>query len=203
MLDRLELSARKEVDARQKEAPEAERAAIAHAIAIGALRYFLLRFTRGTVIAFDFEDALSFEGETGPYVQYAVVRVNGIVRKGTEPGLQSGNDDAGAQRKLETGEIDVSPWLATPAGDDLWDLLLLIGSLDARVGFAVSGQEPAILARYAYELAQAFNAFYHKHHILSEEDAGKRAFLLRLSSLVREQLIAVLGILGITAPDKM
>ena len=84
LLDQLEASARNEVDARHADTPEAERAAIAHAIAIGALRYFLLRFTRSTVIAFDFKDALSFEGETGPYVQYAVVRVNGILRKGAE-----------------------------------------------------------------------------------------------------------------------
>jgi len=203
LLDRLEITARKEVDTRHVEAPESERAAISHAIAIGALRYFLLRFTRGTVIAFDFKDALSFEGETGPYVQYAVVRVNGIVRKGAEAGSKSAAADAATIEKLEEGEIDVAPWLAAPVGDDLWELLLLVGSLDARVGFAVSSQEPAILARYVFELAQAFNVFYHKHHVLSEEDAGKRAFLLRLSSLVREQLIVVLDILGITAPEKM
>ena len=81
LLDRLEQSAQAEVDARHAEEPEADRKAIAHAVAVGALRYFLLRFTRSTVIAFDFKDALSFEGETGPYVQYAVVRINGIVQK--------------------------------------------------------------------------------------------------------------------------
>jgi arginyl-tRNA synthetase len=90
-----------------------------------------------------------------------------------------------------------------PAGDDLWELIVLAGSLDARVDAAIGGQEPAFLTRYAFELAQAFNIFYHKHHILSEEDAEKRAFLLRITSLVREQLVVTLGLLGIAAPEKM
>ncbi len=203
LLDRLQASARKEVDERHTESPEQERAAIANAIAIGALRYFLLRFTRSTIIAFDFKDALSFEGETGPYVQYAVVRVNGILRKGTEADPNFGTANAANLKRIESGEINLAKFLAAPAGDDLWELILLAGSLDARVDAAVGAQEPAFLARYAFELAQAFNVFYHKHHILSEEDAEKRAFLLRLSSLVREQLVTALGLLGITAPEKM
>jgi arginyl-tRNA synthetase len=203
LLDRLQASARKETDERHAESPEHERAAIANAIAIGALRYFLLRFTRSTIIAFDFKDALSFEGETGPYVQYAVVRVNGIVRKGTEADPNFGTANAANLKRIESGEINVAKFLAAPAGDDLWDLILLAGSLDARVDAAVGAQEPAFLARFAFELAQAFNVFYHKHHILSEEDPEKRAFLLRLSSLVREQLVTALGLLGITAPEKM
>ncbi len=203
LLDQLEASARRETDARHAETPESDRAAIAHAIAIGALRYFLLRFTRSTVIAFDFEDALSFEGETGPYVQYAVVRVNGILRKGLEKHPEFEVIDAANFLRIGSGEIDVTKFLAAPSGDDLWELVVLAGSLDARVDAAVAAQEPAFLARYAFELAQAFNVFYHKHHILSEEDAEKRAFLLRLTQLVREQLVTALGLLGITAPEKM
>jgi len=203
LLDRLQESARKEVDERHADSPEQERVAIANAIAIGALRYFLLRFTRSTIIAFDFKDALSFEGETGPYVQYAVVRVNGIVRKGTEADPNFGTANSANLKRIESGEISLAKFLAAPAGDDLWELILLAGSLDARVDAAVGAQEPAFLARYAFELAQAYNVFYHKHHILSEEEAEKRAFLLRLSSLVREQLVTALGLLGITAPEKM
>ncbi|MGA2718748.1 MAG: arginine--tRNA ligase [Candidatus Acidiferrales bacterium] len=203
LLDQLEASARKEVDARHAELPEAERSAIAHAIAIGALRYFLLRFTRSTVIAFDFKDALSFEGETGPYVQYAVVRVNGILRKGAAKHPEFEAVDAENLQRIERGEIDVAKFLASPAGDDLWELILLAGSLDARMDAAVAMQEPAFLARFAFELAQAFNVFYHKHHILSEEDPEKRAFLVRLTQLVREQLVTTLALLGITAPEKM
>jgi arginyl-tRNA synthetase len=203
LLDRLETSARKEVDARHADTPDEERAAIAHAIAIGALRYFLLRFTRSTVIAFDFKDALSFEGETGPYVQYAVVRVNGILRKGAAKHPEFEVVDAENLQRIDRGEIDVAKFLGSPSGDDLWELVVLAGSLDARLDAAVAAQEPAFLARFAFELAQAFNVFYHKHHILSEEDPEKRAFLVRLTQLVREQLIAALGLLGITAPEKM
>jgi arginyl-tRNA synthetase len=203
LLDQLEAGARKEVDARHPDTPESERVAIAHAIAIGALRYFLLRFTRSTVIAFDFKDALSFEGETGPYAQYAVVRVNGILRKGAEGNPAFAADDAKSQARIDDGSLDVSRFLAAPGGDDLWELVLLAGSLDARIDATVAAQEPAFLARYAFELAQAFNVFYHKHHILKEEDAEKRAFLLRLTSLVREQLVTVLRLMGITAPEKM
>jgi arginyl-tRNA synthetase len=200
LLDRLEESARAEVDARHADAPEAERAAISHAVAIGALRYFLLRFTRSTVIAFDFKDALSFEGETGPYVQYAVVRVNGIMRKALEQQVSSrvANEPASAMAQAFDPAI-----LASPGGDDLWDLVLMAGSLDARVEQAVAAQEPAFVARFAFELAQAFNAFYHKHHILSEEDEAKRAFLLLLTMLVRQQLVTTLSLLGIVAPEKM
>ena len=204
LIDQLEANARKEVDTRHPNAPEPERAAIAHAIAIGALRYFLLRFTRSTVIAFDFEDALSFEGETGPYVQYAVVRVNGILRKDSEArGTAGGGAGLTELPHTAASSIDATKFLAAPDGNDLWELILLAGSLDARVEQALTSQEPAFVARYAFEVAQAFNAFYHKHHILSEEDAEKRALLLALTSLVREQLVAALGLLGISAPEKM
>lgn len=203
LLDQLEASARKEVDERQAGTPESERAAIAHAIAIGALRYFLLRFTRSTIIAFDFNDALSFDGETGPYVQYAVVRVNGIVRKGAEGLTATAEIDTANVSRIARGELDVSRFLSAPGGDDLWELAVLAGSLDARVDAALVAQEPAFLARFAFELAQQFNVFYHKHRILSEEDAEKRAFLMRLTAVVREQLVTTLGLLGIAAPEKM
>ena len=203
LINQLEAATRVEVDSRHASAPESERVAIAHAIAIGALRYFLLRFTRSTVIAFDFSDALSFEGETGPYAQYAVVRVNGILRKGAEgdPAATTANEKNYA--RIANGELDVAPFIAAGAGDDLWDLALLAGSLDARIDMALGAQEPAFIARYAFEIAQAFNAFYHKHHILSEKDDARRAFLLRLTLLVRDQLVRALDLLGISAPDKM
>jgi arginyl-tRNA synthetase len=202
LLDRLEDSAQAEVDARHAEEPEAERKAIAHAVAVGALRYFLLRFTRSTVIAFDFKDALSFEGETGPYVQYAVVRINGIMQKvyqqfATQQLAPDSNSEATMANRFDPAI------LAAPAADDLWELLLLAGSLDAYADQAVSAQEPAFVARYAFELAQAFNGFYHKHHILSEEAEAKRSFLLMLTIFVRDQLNTALGLMGIIAPEKM
>jgi arginyl-tRNA synthetase len=203
LLDRLEQSAQAEVDSRHADEPEAARKAIAHAVAVGALRYFLLRFTRSTVIAFDFKDALSFEGETGPYVQYAVVRINGIMQKVAQHRTEADPAPEPRSSFAFTRAENVSQFLITPGGDDLWDLILMAGSLDSRVEQAVSAQEPAFVARYAFELAQAFNAFYHKHHILSEEDEAKRSFLLMLTIFVRDKLVAALGLMGIVAPEKM
>jgi arginyl-tRNA synthetase len=199
LLDRLEASARQEVDARHPHLPEVERAAIAHSIAVGALRYFLLKYSRNTKIAFDFKDALSFEGETGPYCQYAVVRARNIFRKwhereGTTPGQAMA---------LRMRPDYVPPFLAAPEGNDLWELALLAGALGSEVEAAVGAQEPAFIAKYAFQLAQAFNLFYHRHHILSEPDAEKKAFLLALISIVERQLVAALGLLGIEAPEKM
>jgi len=125
------------------------------------------------------------------------------LRKGAEGDSAAAAQDAENQARIDGGKLDVSRFLAASAGDDLWELILLAGSLDARVEAAVAAQEPAFLARYVFEMAQAFNVFYHKHHILSEEDAEKRAFLLRLTALVRERLVATLGLMGITAPEKM
>jgi arginyl-tRNA synthetase len=199
LVDRLETAARAEVDQRHADSPEAERAGIAHAIAIGALRYFLLKFTRTAIIAFDFRDALSFDGETGPYCQYAVVRARNIFRKAAEqnPGFRTETldqpGDSGALTELLKG----------PAGDDLWGVVLLAGSLDHSVAAALGAQEPAFVAKYAFELSQAFNLFYHRHRILSEEDPAKKAFLLRLSRLVERQLVTALDLLGIVAPEKM
>src|SRR5262249_11211804 len=143
------------------------------------------------VIAFDFKDALSFEGETGPYCQYAVVRIRGIRRKGAEGGGTSAFTEA------------ASNLLSGPEGTDFWELLLQAGMLDHAAGAAISAQEPAFVAKHAFQLAQAFNNFYHKHHILSEPDGEKRAFLLGLTEIVERQLVQALALLGITAPDKM
>jgi arginyl-tRNA synthetase len=199
LLDRLEAAARAEVDQRQPDTPEAERAAIAHCIAIGALRYFLLKFTRTAIIAFDFKDALSFDGETGPYCQYAVVRARNIFRKAAEQ-----KADFRTESLDQPGDTAaVAEILKGPAGDDVWGLVLLAGSLDYSAAAAVAVQEPAFIAKYAFELSQAFNLFYHHHHILSEEDPARKLFLLRLSKLVERQLVTALSLLGIIAPERM
>jgi arginyl-tRNA synthetase len=216
LLDKLEAATLAEVKKRQPvfnldggELPEdgtAEQHAIAHAIAVGALRFFLLKFTRNAIIAFDFKDALSFEGETGPYCQYAVVRARGIWRKGAERSPEMTDDDnvAEAARIYEmSGGEAAKRFLTGPENNDLWELLLGAGSLDYAVDAAIATQEPAFMAKYAFQLAQAFSNFYHKHHILSEADEQKRAFLLRLTELVEAQLVRALGLLGIEAPEKM
>ena len=170
----------------------AELKQTANALAVGALRFFLLKVTRNTIIAFDFEDALSAEGETGPYCQYAIVRIRGIRRKGAEV--------AGTRPQLNPELLQ--KFLQGPESIALWEVLLAAGSLDYAVEAAIGAQEPAFVSKYAFQLAQAFNNFYHKHHILSEADEQKRAFLLGLSELVEKQLVEALGLLGIQAPEK-
>jgi len=193
LLDKLEAATFAEVNQRHADMGEDWQKRTAHAIAVGALRFFLLKFTRNSLIAFDFRDALSFEGETGPYCQYAVVRIRGIRRKGAEAGAEN------AALAAET----VAAILKGSDGNDLWELILHAGALDYAVDAAIGAQEPAFVAKYAFQLAQAFNNFYHKHHILSEEDAQKRAFFLALCGTVEAQLVRALDLLGIEAPEKM
>jgi arginyl-tRNA synthetase len=193
LLNQLEAATIAEVQQRHAEMSAEEHQRTAHAIAVGALRFFLLKFTRTAIIAFDFKDALSFEGETGPYCQYAVVRIRGIRRKGIEAGATN----------VEVTKESVNQMLAGAEGNGLWELLVAAGSLDHAVDAAIGTQEPAFVAKYAFQLAQEFNNFYHKHHILSEADEQKRAFLLRLTELVEAQLVKALSLLGIEAPEKM
>jgi arginyl-tRNA synthetase len=193
LIDKLEAAALAEVRQRHGEMSEGEQERTAHAIAVGALRFFLLKFTRNAMIVFDFKDALSFEGETGPYCQYAVVRIRGIRRKGTESGAT----------KAAVAQETAGKMLASSEESDWWELVLSAGSLDYAMDAAIATQEPSFAAKYAFQLAQSFNNFYHKHHILSEADEQKRAFLMRLSELVETQLVRALRLLGIEAPEKM
>ena len=198
LLDRLEAAAAAEVDERHPDLPASERAAIGHSIAIGALRYFLLKFTRTAIIAFDFKDALSFEGETGPYCQYAVVRARNIFRK-----LREQQPDFDLASLKQVDQAAAARLLAGPDGNEFWEMILLAGSLGTQIEAAVGAQEPAFIAKYAFQLAQSFNLFYHRHRVLTEEDAAKKIFLLQLSRLVEVQLAGALELLGIESPEKM
>jgi arginyl-tRNA synthetase len=206
LIDKLEAATLAEVRQRHPDMGVWAQQDTAHAIAVGAIRFFLLKFTRNTIIAFDFKDALSFEGETGPYCQYAVVRARSIWRKDAErsPDMTSEANIAEAAQILEmAGREGARRFLESSDQSDLWELVLLAGSLDYAVDAAIATQEPSFVAKYAFQLAQAFNLFYHKHHILSEADETKRAFLLRLTELVESQLVRALSLLGIEAPEKM
>jgi arginyl-tRNA synthetase len=193
LIDKLTEAARAEVDTRHPELAADDRAAIAKQIAVGALRYFMLRFTRNTVIAFDFKDALSFEGETGPYVQYAIVRAANIFRK-------AGTTEEDALAAV--ADLDLSE-LVTDEGTNLWETWLLAARLTALIEQAIATAEPAYLARYAFQLAQQFNNFYHRHHVLTEQDANRRALLLATAAVARREMVRALGYLGIEAPPVM
>jgi len=193
LITRMLQAAEARVQQKQAEMAHEELSKTAKALAVGALRFFLLKYTRNTIIAFDFEEALKAEGETGPYCQYAVVRIRGIRRKGTE---------SAGTRQVVTHD-SLKKFLERPEGMDLWELVLLNGSLDYSVDAAIGSQEPAFVAKYAFQLAQAFNNFYHKHHILSEPDEQRRAFLLGLTELVERRMVQALSLLGIETPEKM
>jgi arginyl-tRNA synthetase len=208
LLDKLLAATRAEVNQRHPETPEKHRETNARKIAIGALRYFLLKYTRTTIIAFDFEDALSFEGETGPYCLYAIVRARSIWRKGAERSAAGASASASPAsnefprdaKKLTEAAGDTTRFLAET---DIWEVVLRAGLLGTAVESAIAAEEPAFIAKWAFQLAQSFNVFYHKHHILTEEDAQKKAFLLLLTLVVENQLVGALRLLGIEAPDEM
>ena len=195
LIDTLIAAARAEVDARQTGRDDVERQLIAGQIAIGALRYFMLKFTRNSVIAFDFKEALSFEGETGPYIQYAVVRARNIFRK------------AGTTPKAVLAEFAELPGIANylegETVQDIWTLWLRAARRTLALDQSIANSEPAFLAKHAFLLAQEFNNFYHRHHILTEEDPARKAFLLATAAVALRELIEVLSWLGIESPEAM
>jgi arginyl-tRNA synthetase len=194
LLDRLIAAARAEVDARHPEDAEELRRDAAGKIAIGALRYFMLKYTRNTLIAFDFRDALSFEGETGPYVQYSAVRAINILRKaGVSP------DDA----LHGIRGVEIAPYFTGDAGDSLWAMWLISSRVTTVLEQAIAAAEPAIVARYAFQLAQEFNNFYHRNHVLNETDEARKKLLLATAAVARRELVRVLGWLGIAVPASM
>jgi arginyl-tRNA synthetase len=192
LIDTLIASAQKEVDSRHPGLDKAERTHIATEIAVGALRYFMLKFTKNSVIAFDFREALSFEGETGPYAQYAVVRATNIFRK------------AGVEPEAALAEsIDYASFFSGDVGDEIWELWLTASRFTQVIEQCIGTTEPAHMAKYAFQLAQVFNNFYHRHHILTEPDEGRKKFLLATAAVVRRELIRALAVMGITVPPVM
>ena len=194
LLDLLERNALEEVSSRHPELSPDKHAEIARQIAVGALRYFMLRFTRTTVIAFDFQEALSFEGETGPYVQYAAVRARNILRKLGErgeriPDFATELTDEALVRQL--------------ASEDFWQLLLSASRMEWTIDRAIAAGEPAQLARYAFQVAQTFNNFYHQHHILNETDRERKVFLLWMTEFLLRELATLMDVMGLPSPEVM
>ena len=199
LIDRLTEKARGEVTKRNAELPEDEAREIAETIAIAAVRYFMVKFSRGKVIVFDIDEALSFEGESGPYLQYAIVRANNIFNKLKE---RAGLEISTVIEALPSTAPDV----LTSAGeeaDDLWGLVLEAARLDEIVDQAVRTLELSVLAKYAFSLAQAFNGFYHRYPILNEERPDVRIWRAATVAYCRNQLTRALNLMGCTVPARM
>jgi len=194
LMNKLVESALGEVASRHPEDNPIARQAVAVEIAMGALRYFLLKFTRNTVIAFDFQEALSFEGETGPYVQYAAVRAGRILKKLEERGETLPDFRSELSRDAIARQLE---------NEDCWQVLLAASKSGAALERAVTAGEPAHMARFAFQLAQEFSNFYQRFKVLDEPDRERRVFLLWMTEFFAQQLERTLAILGIAVPAYM
>lgn len=199
LLDRLEEKARAEVEKRNPELSQQERIDIAHMIAIGALRYFMIKFARNSIIVFDFEDALNFEGETGPYLQYTLVRINSIFRKMKE-----------RENFLEKDLHSlISNWnvplelLEEAERRDFWEIVLFASLLNEEVLHSVQSLEFLHLAKYTFNLCQKFNAYYHKYPILAEKDTQIKNIRVLTIYYIQQVLKTALELMGIPQPDRM
>ena len=201
LLDMVTRKACEEVVKRNPELSEAEAQHIAGLIGVAAVRYFLVKFSRGKVIAFDLEEAISFQGETGPYIQYAIVRINNIFRKLQE---RDGLDEAAL---VLTVAQQPAGELTGDNGHELWSLVLEAARLDEIVEQVIATLEFSVLAKYAFGLAQAFNAFYNLHpsrsSILNEGRDNVRRWRAAAVIYVRDQLTRALDLMGIGVPQRM
>ena len=199
LIDALIAKALEEVRSRQMTQDVEEQKTYARMIAVAALRYFLLKFSRRIIIAFDFREALAFEGETGPYLQYSVVRARNIFNKFQETHA----DFKPESLDRVVGNEVLGRFFSSEDGLAFWELTLLTAQLEMIVDQAIASQEPAGLAKYTFRLAQAFNNFYHRFHILSEPDTDRQQFLLYLVHLVNQTLTSALELMGIEVPERM
>ncbi len=197
LLDRLSAAAATEVRNRNADLDARDGDAIASMIAVAAVRYFMVKYSRGKVIAFDIDEALSFEGETGPYLQYAAVRAGNILQK-----LEA--KDGTREEDVAKGLTDLSAKLLDdPDSTDLWALVLEASRLDEVAEQAVRTLELSVLAKYAFGLAQSFNAFYHRYPVIKEPDPGVRMWRAAAVSYFRTQLTLALDLMGCQVPPRM
>jgi len=202
LLDMLEEKALGEVEKRNPEFSPKQKADIANKIAIGALRYFMLKYARNSVIIFDFEDALSFEGETGPYLQYTCVRINSIFRKLEE------REGTGEEEVLSilNEKVVLSPLYNQESDQELmdfWDIILYASQCDEEILHTIRSLESSHLAKFAFNLCQKFNAYYHKYSILAEKDSAVKNMRILTIYYIREVLKQALALMGIPLPERM
>lgn len=199
LLDRLEEKALSEVSSRNPSFSNEMKTDIAHKIAVGALRYFMLKYAKNSLIIFDFEDALSFEGETGPYLQYTFVRINSIFRKLKEHRGLSKNT---LKEVVSSPEIPIKT-LSTEEENDFWEIIVYAAQFEETVSLSMATLEFSHLAKFAFNLSQKFNAYYHKYSVLSEDNDDLRRIRILTLYYVRETLTEALRLMGIPRPMRM
>ena len=195
LMDLMIEAAKAEVVKRHTDWSDEQTGSVAAKIAYGALRYYMLRFSRNSLIAFDQDLALSPEGETGPYLMYAAARIRSIFRKAATTA------EAELARLAQLAELDKS--LSGEENEDIWALWLRAGQRTLVLEQCIAASEPMHLAKHAFQLAQDFSNFYHHHHILTEEDPARKTFLLATAAVALRELVTVLGWLGIDSPEAM
>ena len=197
LMDLMIKAAKSEVVKRHADWDDDRTNAVASQIAYGALRYYMLRFTRNSVIAFDQDMALSPEGETGPYLMYAAARIRSIFRKGNTTA------EAELAGLAELDRTKIGAFLSEEDAEDIWALWLRAGRRTMVLDQCIATSEPMHLAKHAFQLAQDFSNFYHHHHILTEEDPARKTFLLATAAVTLRELVTVLSWLGIESPEAM
>ena len=200
LIDALEAKASSEIATRDPERAQKDREKAALDIAVGALRYFMLRFSRNRIITFDMEEALAFTGETGPYIQNSVVRAKSILAKVAAEG-----HDVKALLKRALGQNLLSGWLATEEGSSAWSLFLAMARTEEAIETAVRTEEPSVMTRHAFQIAQAFHGYYQNpaHTVLRAETEDLRAVRVLVVDLFVRHTTDVAGLLGIPIPDRM
>jgi arginyl-tRNA synthetase len=199
LLDRLEEKALAEVEKRNPQLTAELRKETAHRIACGALRYFMLKFARSSLIVFDFEEALNFEGETGPYLQYTLVRINSIFRKLKE---REGFEQKDVQPLVSSEKIQLE-LLPAEEQADFWDLVLYASQLEEEVLHSIHSLEFSHLAKFSFNLCQKFNTYYHLYPILAEKDKNIKHLRILTIHYIREVLKSALRLMGIPEPELM
>ncbi|MBI3932672.1 MAG: arginine--tRNA ligase [Acidobacteria bacterium] len=198
LIDALVDKARAEIEARDPGRDPADRDRAARDVAVGALRYFLLKFGRTKIITFDMEEALAFTGETGPYVQNGVVRARNIFAK-----LSAEGHDV-PELLQRARALDLAPLLDGDEGAEVWPLLVLMARTEEVAEQAVRSQEVSLVAKHAFAVAQAFHGYYQKgYSVLYAETEDLRAVRTLVVDAFIRQMEGLTDLLGIPVPERM
>ncbi len=190
LIDRMKNKALIEVEKRNTDLKKEQINSIAEKIAIGALRYFMIKYNSKSLIVFDFDEVLAFEGDTGPYLQYTLVRINSILNKIGDDNLNIG-DNLNIDL-LEKDELS-----------DYYNNLLNLSLLEHQIDFAIKSDEISLISNYTYSICQKFNNYYHKYPIVSEKNKEIKNLRISLLLLTKNRLEKLFSILGIPVPERM